>query len=132
MASSDPGLYTRTLVSDALQEVVARVCSIPVVFRTEPDETVRSLFEKSCYERFQKEVSVAAIQGYLATHQALVEAWIRYSEEKRTSSGWYLEGLVVGYYEPGKGMVMRDRFPDPARACAEFIKKEMETLSRLD
>ena len=111
-----------------IQETIARVCAIPVAFRRDPDATIRRLLEESEYERFQDQVTPALLQQHLSLHPELVEAWIRYSEGKKVETGWYLEGLAVGYYVPGIGMGRKQRYPDPAQACAEFIKKEMEAL----
>ncbi len=113
---------------NGVQETVAKVCAIPVAFRRDPDATLRSLLEASGYERFRDQVTVAELQRCLATHPDLLEAWLAYSEGKQVKTGWYLEGLVVGYYQAGQGMMSRERFPDPARACAEFVKKEMDSL----
>ena len=111
------------------QDVVAKVCAIPAVFRKDPDTTLRSLMEASGYEHAREKVTVAELQRHLSSHPELVEAWQRYSEDKRVESGWYLEGLVVGYYEPGKGMGRKERHPDAAGACAAFVKKEMEAMA---
>ena len=109
-------------------DVVARVCEIPWTFRRDPDATVRSLLEASGYERFRDKVTPEALQAHLRSRPELAEAWARYSEDKRVESGWYLEGLVVGYYQPGQGMVRRERHPDPVQACAAFILKELDGM----
>ena len=111
-----------------IQDTVARICAIPVAFRKDPDTTIRSLLEASGYERSRDAVTADALQGYLSAHPELVEAWLAYSEAKKVESGWYLEGLVVGYYEPGKGMGRKQRYPEAAQACAEFVKKEIDAL----
>ena len=115
-----------------LPDVIAKVCAIPSDFRRN-DATIRSLAEASGYEPARDAVTVETLQTHLKAHPDQVEAWLAYSEDKRVESGWYLEtrparGFVLGYYQSGKGMGRQEHFPDAARACAEFIKKEMDSL----
>ncbi len=111
-----------------LPEAVAKLCSIPADFRRDPDATVRSLLEASGYERFRNKVTVAELQKYLSLHPELVEAWMAYSEGRQVQTGWCLDGLIVGFYLPGQGMMKQERFPEQTQACAEFIQREMDTL----
>jgi hypothetical protein len=61
-----------------------------------------------------------------------VQDWMQYSEDKRSSSGWYIlneNGIyVVGFLcETG---VRKDekKYTDSVIACATFLKKEIEHL----
>lgn len=107
---------------------MTRVCEIPWTFRRDPDATLRSLLEASGYERFRDKLTSEALQDCLRSRPELAEAWVRYSEDKKIASGWYLEGLMVGYYQPGQGMVKKERYPDPLQACAAFIRKELDGM----
>jgi hypothetical protein len=69
----------------------------------------------------------AFVRAYLSHHPALIDAWQAYSEDKRTSSGPYLDGRKVGFCEvlDGKGRLRDVRgYRDRAAACADFVYRE--------
>jgi hypothetical protein len=70
----------------------------------------------------------AGISSYLTGHVDLIEAWLRWSADKRVSSGWYFSerdgGYRVALYPKGEKL----EFSDPAVACAEFIVREVSAL----
>ena len=104
-------------------ETVERVCRLPVEYRT-ADLSWRDLVSRSGWS------ADATLDGqlaeYLRDRPDLVDAWFGFSQDKRTSPGWYLQedplgGYVVGWY-PGS---RQDRFMDRVAACAEFIRHEL-------
>ena len=68
--------------------------------------------------------------SYLSSRPELVESWLRWSQDKRVSSGWYFSpapnGFVVGYYPNGPEMP----FQDKVEACAEFVRREAGQVVR--
>ena len=69
----------------------------------------------------------AFVRAYLSQHPVLMDAWQAYSEDKRTSSGPYLDGRRVGFFEvlDGKGRYQDVRgYRDRAAACADFVYRE--------
>jgi hypothetical protein len=74
-------------------------------------------------------ISNEVVAAGLSRDPALVEDWLSYSEDKRTSSGWFLTRTVdadwlVGYYPTGP----RTRFGNAVEACASFVLKEMAAI----
>jgi len=73
-------------------------------------------------------MSFEAVKSVLGQDPELTEEWQRWSEERRTSSGWffrYENGLhILGYYPRDK----RVAFPDATSACAAFIIRELRSI----
>lgn len=104
---------------------VRAICNLPNAFR---DGT------KSPYELVHQtgidltSLDVDAIRALLAAAPELVTAWLHWSEDKRSSPGYYFtaEGdhYVVGRYPSGE----RLEFRDAITACADFIVKEVKSI----
>lgn len=115
----------RVINSPPALEDVAYLCRLPRLFRGGTD-SAHKLVHKS---RTRPEViTVDDIKAVLSTDPQLIDEWQRWSEDKRTSSGWYLESQdgshVVGSLSRGD----RLEFPDAASACAEFILRELRVI----
>lgn len=77
-------------------------------------------------------VSEDLIRACLVAEPELVDDWLAYSENKRTSSGWFIRPTAGGY-EVGcfDGLAAPDvglRHSDKLDACAKFIKYELEEM----
>jgi hypothetical protein len=68
--------------------------------------------------------------SFLAERPDVLEGWLQWSEDKRTSSGWYFsredEGFIVGHLPDGP----ISRFPSMLEACAEFVLREAESIAK--
>jgi len=91
------------------------------------------LLKSSGYLQEPSTVQEEALEAGLRAHPELIETWVRYSVDKRTSSGWYLRapfdlrdsaGWFVGHLpdQPERS------FPDGFKACSFFIKQEIEAI----
>jgi hypothetical protein len=73
-------------------------------------------------------LTVDAVKAVLGADPQLIDEWQRWSQDKRTSSGWFLDNqdgsLVVGHLPRGDRLV----FPDATSACAEFILRELRDI----
>jgi len=52
--------------------------------------SLRDALERSDYARLRSEFRPSDLLPLIRGNRELVEQWIRYSEDKRTSGGWYL------------------------------------------
>jgi hypothetical protein len=91
------------------------------------------LVERSGYRGLRSEVTVERLADCLAQHPDWVSAWLDYSEDKRSSPGWYIEDrdateTRVGYYE-GPSSRPPTPFDDKLRACAEFVRLEVDDIA---
>jgi hypothetical protein len=92
-----------------------------------------SLLVKSGYLDFPEGISEEDLLQGLHAHPEYIRDWRIYSEDKRTT-GWYLMeptagGFGVGFIPSTRGDGIEPLiYPDETRACAAFIKLEIEYL----
>jgi hypothetical protein len=107
--------------------VIERLCSIPANFYGGNKSPVQ-LVAESGLSQCESAFSVEAVSTYLSHHPMLVEQWLRWSEDKRVSSGWYFmresNKFVVGYYPRGETLSFTEALP----ACAEFVIREVQAI----
>jgi hypothetical protein len=92
-----------------------------------------ALLQTSGYLRCPDAITEELLERTLLAQPELIEEWVLLSLDKRTSEGWYLlrpgtqsagPNWEVGYHpRPG-----RQSFPNAARACAFFVKREVEQI----
>lgn len=105
------------------------ICRIPERL---PRRSLRDLITESRYRELRPTLNRQDVADYLARHPGLVLEWLRYSEDKPTSGGWYLlhpsTGWVVGRLaEPDEERELR--FGTGPEACAEFILRELDSVA---
>ena len=88
------------------------------------------LVEESGYRDQKSALTVEAVRACLSGRPDLVDAWFGYSEDKRTSSGWYIvqcedAQFEVGFFPKGERLTIESR----ALACAEFILREVRAIA---
>ena len=107
--------------------VIERLCSIPENFYGGNKSPVQ-LVAESGLAQCESALSLEAVSTYLSRHPALVEQWLRWSEDKRVSSGWYFmresNKFVVGYFPKGETLSFAEALP----ACAEFVIREVQAI----
>ena len=73
-------------------------------------------------------LTASRILAYVTAHPELVEQWLRWSSNKRVSSGWYFRQrsgtYAVGLYPKGETLDIAHR----ELACAEFVVREVKAL----
>lgn len=111
-------------------DVVTRVCDLPVQFKARGTVSVLDLVDESGYRADPASLTVDAVCAHLRGHPDLVDAWLAYSEDKRTSAGWYVtqrsgDTFEVGHYPEGD----RISVTGPVSACAEFIVREVRSIT---
>ena len=111
-------------------DVVGGICELPVQFKARRTVSVSQLVDESGYRTDPGTLTVDEVSRHLHKHPDLIEAWLAYSEDKRTSSGWYLtrrsdDIFEIGYYPEGERIVVAGH----AAACAEFIVREVRSIA---
>lgn len=71
-------------------DVVAKICALPLEFKARGTVSVVQLIDESGYRSTRAALTVEAVWAYLGGRPDLIDAWLAYSEDKRTSSGWYI------------------------------------------
>ncbi len=101
---------------------VEPLCAIATIWRAS-GKSIHQNFQNAAPELADLPRLRFLIGEYLALHRELVDAWQGYSEDKRTSSGPYLDRKKVGYFD-GEHLLDVRQYHDLARACADFICRE--------
>ena len=108
------------------EEAIRQICSLPVDFRT-GNKSVYDLLRDSRVER--RSVSVASVLPILRLNPGLVDEWLMWSEDERSTPAYYFSE------EGGKYMV--GRLPDESDsvefdsrldACADYIVKTIRMM----
>jgi hypothetical protein len=91
------------------------------------------LLRHTGYFEAYDQVCEAALCDTLARYPECVDEWILYSEDKRTTSGWYIKQeedarYKVGYFSGKDGEDSETTYFDKIAACAAFIKHEVEEI----
>ncbi len=105
------------------------VCRIPERLDR---KSLRDLVAETSYRELRPALTREDLADYLSRHPGLVREWLRYSEDKRTSGGWYLmhpaSGWLVGRHA-GPENERELRFGSGPEACAEFILRELDGVA---
>ena len=110
-------------------EDLQRICEVPDAFYgyTRPSAGVSlvTLVRATNYAALRPRLNAKDLAAHLRSRPELVEQWERYSEDKRTSAGWYLQGRHVGYLGEASDV---PPFESAAEACAAFILCELDDI----
>ena len=110
--------------------MIEKVCRIPVEFKSAGTRSVNDLVKESGYLENTAFLTVESVESCLRKHPGLANAWLQYSEDKRTDAGWYLRRIGEGTeYEMGRLQTgERAEFADQVRAAAEFVIREVRSI----
>jgi hypothetical protein len=111
-------------------DLVTRICRLPLEFKTRGNVSVIQLLDEFGYQASPTSLTVDAVSAVLRQSPELTDAWLGYSEDKRTSSGWYVmqreaDSFEIGYHPGSERIVVRGR----ESACAEFIVREVRSIA---
>jgi hypothetical protein len=114
-------------------EVLGRLLTLPADFSRRGNVSVTTLLVQSGYCERHSDILEEDIERAISANPQHIIGWIEYSENKRTESGWYIKqegqaGFVVGNCTPGRNEDQRSHYSDKAKACAAFIKMEIESI----
>lgn len=113
-----------------IDEVIERIINLPFDF-SHKNKSIYSLLQESGYFESNNLINEDQIAEMLHKHPQSIDDWLRWSENKRTSSGWYFkkdekERYGVGHYPDNNFQYMV--FADKFQACAAYIKREIDTI----
>lgn len=117
----------------SVAQTISTLIHLPRHFSSLGNVSFYSLLKESGYFAVHDQVSESAIREAIVRHPECVEEWIRFSEDKRTNSGWFFHRdaagcYAVGYFRVGVGVVQRIEYTEATEACAAFIKREVEDV----
>lgn len=108
--------------------LLEQICDMPVAFKLGSKSAIQ-LLEESGYFEMPNELTIEALVAFIGSHPNVILAWLKWSEDKRVSSGWYFVwkagGYIVGHFPNGPQLP----FSDGVQACAEFVVREVATIA---
>jgi hypothetical protein len=126
-------MFGRTHVPE---EALAALCSLP-----EDGGSVKAFLARVDYARLRPSLSVRSLARYLRGHRDRIDAWLRWSADKRTGGPYFMdpeaarawwgkERWTVGQFVAAGHH--DEAFRDPAKACATYILKELDFWADVD
>lgn len=109
----------------------AQICEVPAEVRRS-NRPLRDLVRSSGYAALRGQFAPRELAAYLRARPEVIAQWVAYSEDKRTSDGWYLRPpYSIGRISPEPPPMHEVKHVDLAAACAAFIIAELgEVLDR--
>jgi len=111
-------------------DVIERVCRLPIDFYN-GSKSMLQLVAESGIQAHLAALSPKVLESYIRDHPHIVEHWLRWSANKRVTSGWFFShqagGFSVGFHPQGAVL----NFTEPATACAEFVIREVSGLAAM-
>lgn len=105
-----------------------KICSLPASYR-ESGLSWLELVRRSPYPSNRDELTEDRLASFLSAHSDLIELWLAWSEDKRsTPSPFFRKSgsqYELGYVERGGRFRPSEFFNEPARPCARFIIQEL-------
>jgi len=116
--------------------VIQRIIYLPEEFKRIQNTSIYNLLKESGYFELYNEINEINIIKEIVSNPQCVKQWLNWSEDKRSSSGWYFkqneEGkYIVGYFPSQQGFKVKE-YSDIKEACAAFIKLELENIRNTD
>ena len=116
----------------ASEQIIQAVCLLPRTLKVASTKSISQLLLESGYFAQPETVTSDAIRAFLRSNLHLIQDWLDYSADKRTSTGWFFtEGpasgertYFVGYY-PGGDRMQYTRIEE---ACTSFILHEIDQI----
>jgi len=108
-----------------------RVSDVPAEIRRS-NRSLREVVHSSGYADLRGQFAPRELAAYLRARPEVIAQWVAYSEDKRTSDGWYLRPpYSLGRISSEPPPMHEVKHVDLAAACAAFIIAELgEVLDR--
>lgn len=88
--------------------------------------SLRQLIAESDYRAVRARIEASLLSAILRAEPAIVDDWLAYSEDKRTSSGWAFWQSRGGAWVIGDLAGAHEEFGSREFACAEFVLRELD------
>jgi len=98
--------------------------------RSKEGLSLRDALTRVNYSAVRSRIEPDAILKMLRQNSALVDEWVLYSEDKRTSGGWYIQAEQCEIGRIGVPTSVR-RFAHLDEAVAEYVLKELDFWAEL-
>jgi len=112
-----------------IDKAILKIIQIPETLSQVRTSSISSLLQESGYFEIHSDIDERKIYETIKEHPKYVKVWLQWSDDKRSSPSPYFRQTddgrgLVGYY-PGSYFRV---WPDIYKACAVFIKLDMEQV----
>lgn len=108
-----------------LHQRFAQVCDVPNEF-SRTGLPLRDVVQASGFSEIRGQFAARELAAYLRVRPAVVEQWVAFSADKRTSEGWYLRPpCSIGRISPEPPPMHEVKHVDLAATCATCIIAEL-------
>lgn len=109
---------------------MARICRIARDRRAPGAPSLRDLLDAAEYRAIRPRLTIADIESCISADRRLVDDWLGFSDDKRTSGGWAFgrrrfRWTVWQPFPEGKAPRPR-RYARAETACADYILTELD------
>ena len=105
------------------------ICRLPREIQADRNLSPAAFITQSGYLGSEGNITAECLFKALRKDAGLVEDWLRWSEDKRTPTGWYFKKSGECYVVDEVHRFSRLTFADPVQACAEFILREIGDIA---
>jgi hypothetical protein len=115
------------------RELTISIVNLIDTFHKVKSESIYSLLKGTGYFELHHQVNEAIILDSLLANPECIQQWLAWSSDKRVDSGWYFKQRDDGKFEvghQGQGDSGVAEYTDIAKACAAFIKQEIEMIRK--
>jgi hypothetical protein len=114
-----------------IKSLINEIISFPEKFRS-GNISIYSFLKGVGYFEDYDQVQEDNIAKALIQHPEYINTWFGWSEDKRVTSGWYIQdkedgNYIVGY-SPKNDKHPQMSYTNITKACAGFIKREIEDV----
>ena len=122
-------------MADAIDLVIDAVCRLPIDYVQLGTFSAAEVVRRSGYGPARDRVTIDRIEACLVDHPEWVDAWFHWSDENRGIPAWFVRrsessGFRVGRKDHG-GESESLWFDDRTAACAEYVRREVDSIWRL-
>ena len=114
-----------------INQIIESILKLPSNFYASKNNlSIKELLLRTNYLKVKNDININIVYQSLKNHPEFADSWLIWSENKRSSSGWFIElnnfdKYSVGYFDSKLGKVIENNYDDIISACAFFIVKEI-------
>jgi hypothetical protein len=118
----------------SINNITKNILSLPEKFYALRNVSIYDLLKETGYFELYSQINEATFLDELNKNPEQINYWLNWSNDKRTTSGWYIKEdengkYVVGYF-PSSEQSNQMEYSDLNEACAAFVKREIEEIRK--
>lgn len=115
-----------------MTDYIQQICRLPITFKA-GNKSPLTLVRESKFSKFYKGISPQNINEYLKENKRLMNSWQTWSEDKRTSCGYFLSlskgNCYIASMDENGRITFKKAFNSDIDACSEYIIREVCSIA---